>query len=45
MCRASEVLVQELEENEQFIINLISEVQLRGKEGISKIYSCEKPAG
>lgn len=41
---ASEVLVQELEKNRQFIIHLIGEVQLRGKEGISRIYSCEKSA-
>jgi adenylate cyclase len=40
---ASEALVQELEKNKQFIIHLIGEVQLRGKEGISRIYSCEKP--
>jgi adenylate cyclase len=40
---ASEALVQELEKNKQFIIHFIGEVQLRGKEGISRIYSCEKP--
>ena len=39
---ASETLVQELEENQDFIIHLIGEVQLRGKEGLSRIYSCEK---
>lgn len=41
---ASEVLVQALEKNRQFIIQLSGEVQLRGKEGISRIYSCEKSA-
>lgn len=40
---ASEALVQELEKNKEFIMHLIGEVQLRGKEGISRIYSCEKP--
>jgi adenylate cyclase len=40
---ASEVLVQELEKNKQFITHFIGEVQLRGKEGISRIYSCERP--
>jgi adenylate cyclase len=40
---ASEALVEELGSTKQFIIHFIAEVQLRGKEGISKIYSCEKP--
>lgn len=40
---ASEALVKELEINKQFIIKCIGEVKLRGKEGTSKIYSCEKP--
>lgn len=40
---ASEALVQELEGSERYMIQFIGEKQLRGKEGISRIYSCEKP--
>ena len=39
---ASEVLVQELENNEQYMIQFIGEKQLRGKKGNTRIYSCEK---
>jgi len=38
----SETLVQNLAENKQFKIQPIGEVKLRGKKGLSKIYSCEK---
>ncbi len=39
---ASEILVQELEDNEQYTIHFIGEKQLRGKKENSRIYSCEK---
>ena len=39
---ASEILVHKMEKNEQYIFHFIGEVQLRGKKGNSKIYSCEK---
>ena len=38
---ASEIFVQELGEHENIEINLIGEIQLRGKEGLSKIFSIE----
>jgi adenylate cyclase len=41
---ASESLVLELDKCTEFIIDLMGEVELRGKEGLSKVYSCEKPA-
>jgi adenylate cyclase len=41
---ASETLVQELQENPDFVTHLVGEVELRGKEGISKIFSCEEVA-
>ena len=39
---ASEAMVNALDENRNFDINPISEVELRGKAGLSKIYSIEK---
>ena len=38
---ASETFVQELGEHETIEINLIGEIQLRGKEVLSKIFSIE----
>jgi len=38
----TETLVQELEENTDFVTGFIGEVELRGKEALSRIYSCEK---
>jgi adenylate cyclase len=40
---ASEALVQELEDNDQYTTQLIGEKQLRGKKENTRIYSCEKP--
>jgi len=40
----SESVVKELDENPDFVTHLVGEVELRGKEGLSRIYSCEKVA-
>lgn len=37
----SEEIVQLMEANKNFIFNFMDELQLRGKESLSKIYSCE----
>ena len=39
---ASETLVKELEDNKDFVFYFMGEVELKGKKGFSKIYSCEK---